>query len=411
MTRELCPLTDPRVLIGPREERAGRGYYLVKHTGTDRIFRIGDKEQFLLSHMNGQNSLTDIAALFRKRFGTEMTDRAWESLFRSLDARSLLVSENAPDAGAPAGPKRLFVTTKYGFLDFAIRLANPERMLRAVEPKLRFLFSPVFIAFALIAIVAMETWVVLHAGAMYRQINQYGWGHFIHVATYVYPIVVLSMILHEFAHALACRHFGGNVWDLGLLFRYLTFYPYTRLDDVMFFHNRWHRVWVFSAGMFSTLLFSIPFAFLWSMAQAEDMKAIFGILVFALSFSTFMNLVPFVQLDGYFILSTAVRMPDLRIDAYLFWKGLIRRIFRPDAGRPAYSRREAPICGVYGLVSIVVTLYVTVRAALYWRGMLLHWAGDVYSWVLAVAIMGVFAIPRLRRSKLANRPQIGVRVS
>jgi putative peptide zinc metalloprotease protein len=402
-------MIDPRVKIGPLEERAGKRYFLIKHDGTARVFRIGEKERFLLGYMDGSNDIEHIGQLYESKFRNRMTPAAWQQLFTLLAQKSLLASNGFQTMEKPPRPKGRFSASRTGLFAWNIKLVNPEVLLAKIEPKLRFLFSPEAIVFGTLLIVASELWLAVHAHKIYSELSRVGVAHW-GVAAYVIPVFIVSAFIHEFSHALACQHFGGTVTDMGIVFRYLTFYPYTRLDDVMFFHSRLHRIYVFSAGMFSTLLLSAPFVVLWIAGSDPYLKAASGVIIFFLSLGTLINLIPFVQLDGYWILSSILRMPDLRQDSYIFWTSIVRRSFAKRGKRPSYSRREVAICLIYGALSAVVSLYATVAAGVRWHHLFARIAGNVYAWILVLIITGAFAAFRVKRSDTATRQGIGARV-
>ena len=55
-------------------------------------------------------------------------------------------------------------------------------------------------------------------------------------------------VLHEFGHALACKHFGGEVHEMG--FMLLVFSPclYCDVSDAWRFPSKWKRIAVSAAG-------------------------------------------------------------------------------------------------------------------------------------------------------------------
>jgi len=404
------PTVDPRVKVGPMEERAGRRYFLVKHAGTNRVFRIGEKEQFMLTCMNGTQDVDEIGRRYEARFLNRMTPASWEQLFALFRQRSLLIS-SSPAPVSDSLPSRRFTTSREGLFEWKVRLTNPQAMLAQIEPKLRFLFRPAVLVVGLLLIIASEAWVGLHIHLIYSQLANAGHGHWARIASYVIPFSIVGLVLHELSHAMACQHLGGTVNDMGIIFRYVSFYPYTRVDDVMFFHNRLDRIYVLSAGMFSTLLFSIPFVALWIAVSNPYAKAACGILIFSFGFGTLINLIPFVQLDGYWILTTLLRMPDLRQDSYIVWKSIGRRTLGTQTRWPSYTRRELTICLIYGALSAVVSLFVTVVATLRWHRLFAR-AGNAYAWILVLLLMTTFAVLKIRRSKSAPaRHGIGARVA
>ena len=75
--------------------------------------------------------------------------------------------------------------------------------------------------------------------------------------------VVMAKGLHELAHALTCRHFGGQCHELGVML--LVFLPclYCNVSDAWMFDSRWRRAAVDVAGMYVELVLAAACTFLW----------------------------------------------------------------------------------------------------------------------------------------------------
>ena len=81
-------------------------------------------------------------------------------------------------------------------------------------------------------------------------------------------------------------------------------------------------------------------------------------------FVLFLNVVPLLELDGYWILADWLRMPDLRPDALSF-------VRRTDVGQArgaasAFSRGELGLA-VYGIVGVAFTVFCLWSAWFFWR--------------------------------------------
>ena len=68
--RELAlPVLSGQIQIGPAEYIGGEVMHQAKHNGTGRYFRMGDREAFLLTHLDGRHTLDSIAEKYRSQFG------------------------------------------------------------------------------------------------------------------------------------------------------------------------------------------------------------------------------------------------------------------------------------------------------------------------------------------------------
>ena len=88
---------------------------------------------------------------------------------------------------------------------------------------------------------------------------------------------VFIKLIHELGHAFACRRFGGEVHELGVMFLVLVPTPYVDASTAWSFPNKWHRIFVGAAGMIVELFFASLCAFVW---VSVDPQSLLGRLTF-----------------------------------------------------------------------------------------------------------------------------------
>ena len=62
--------------------------------------------------------------------------------------------------------------------------------------------------------------------------------------------------MHELGHAFACRRFGGECHELGIMLLVLVPTPYVDASTAWAFPSKWQRVFVGAAGMIVELFFA-----------------------------------------------------------------------------------------------------------------------------------------------------------
>jgi putative peptide zinc metalloprotease protein len=380
---EARPKLRADIVFGPAETRQRKTTHYVNDRHTDQFYRIGEKEYFLLSRMDGQRTLGELAAAYQERFGRPLVPASWAGLFKLLDSRQMLDGKvdwaKLDELKADTARKRR-ESQRWYFHRF--RLVNPDPKLDWLLARARFIFRPVTIALALLTIVGVEAFVLLHARSITGEVWATRW------VWSVWPICMglwlVSAVLHETAHGLTCKYFGGRVTDMGVMWRYLWFYPYCKLDHTVLFHNRRHRIYVFAAGTFVNLLFLTPFALMWWLLPAHSLLHIISArLLIIFNISSFINLIPFVQLDGYFILAAALGMSDLRREAHAFLKKVVTNQGQWDE---EYTSREKLIYGAYGPLSFLMSLYVVIVMPVFWYALLTNRLGLGPATALAVLL-------------------------
>ena len=107
-------------------------------------------------------------------------------------------------------------------------------------------------SFALMIVVAFglfARWPEVTAYTLYVYV-EYG------MAAFVLTILTI-LALHEFAHGLACKHFGGEVREVGVLMVYYVFPAfYCNVTDIYRIGRRRERLWVIFAGIYWQMLIS-----------------------------------------------------------------------------------------------------------------------------------------------------------
>src|SRR5439155_23986335 len=108
----------------------------------------------------------------------------------------------------------------------------------------------------------------------------------------------------EFAHGLTCKHFGGEVRELGALLIYLQPALYCNVSDAWLFPEKRKRLWVGFAGAYFEMFLWACALLLWRVTDSETSLNFAALCVLATSgVKTLLNLNPLIKLDGYYLLS------------------------------------------------------------------------------------------------------------
>ena len=205
-------------------------------------------------------------------------------------------------------------------------------------------------------------------------------------------LVVITLVLHEFAHGLTCKRFGGSVHEMGIGWRYLSPFPYCKLDDVLLFQNRWHRVYAAFAGVFINLLMLVPFALLWYLTPEQQTLRIFcSYTLLSINVLSLLNLIPFIELDGYLIITYALNMTDLRKDAHALYLSRMKRLFIKSATPIRYAQRSSTYL-IYGAFSLLFTSVFIVYMIFYWFLLFSRWGATPTAGVLYLTAILVFLL-------------------
>jgi putative peptide zinc metalloprotease protein len=206
----------------------------------------------------------------------------------------------------------------------------------------------------------------------------------------LYLTFVFIKLIHELGHAFACRRFGGEVHELGLMFLVFVPTPYVDASTAWAFPSRWQRIFVGAAGMIVELFFACICAFIWLNTHNGDL--IRGIAYNAMLIASVSTLIfnanPLLRYDGYYILSDWLEIPNLRQKSVEYSLGLIKRhIFRiklpnplPPVGQRIWLLLYAVASGCYRIfvgvmIVVIVAFKVPVLGVLMAIGGVITWLG------------------------------------
>ncbi len=162
----------------------------------------------------------------------------------------------------------------------------------------------------------------------------------------LYLAIFFNHFLHEMAHALACKYYGGQVRTMGVMLLLFTPLPYVDLSSSWTFRNRWHRAWVSSAGMATDLFVGAVATIIWAYSPPGLVNELAYNLMFSTAVYTFIfNINPLMRFDGYYVLSDILGIANLHESAQQqftrWWK--TRILGQPDSADlgQVSSRRHA----------------------------------------------------------------------
>lgn len=357
------PRLRPDLIIVEQAYR-GEQTYIVKDPETHRYFRFKPLELLVMQQFDGERTPSEIAAALVAEglpfkastvaaFAQKL--RAMGLLVRSLRERSVLVLERQR-----AERHRRVRGTHYqgSLLRMRWSVGDPDRLFDRWLPRLRFLFTPTFVVlslvlFAVYFVALGATWPAVAHGVMALYDPSTYSLEFILV---FWGTAMATIAIHELGHGLTCKHFGGEVHEMGAMLIYFQPAFYCNVNDAWTFPRLRERLWVTAAGSWIQMVIAAIAAVVWVMVEP-------GTLVSQIAFSAVLiggitavlaNANPLIPLDGYYALSDYLEVPNLRQRAFTYLGWLVRRhILRLEVPEPAADDRETRIFVVYGTLSLV----------------------------------------------------------
>src|SRR5487761_1093302 len=177
-------------------------------------------------------------------------------------------------------------------------------------------------------------------------------------------IILLPVyLIHELAHAAVCDYYGGKPRELGTGFYYFAPFFYCDTSDGWRLGRR-ARIMISLAGPLSTVIAGSLLVFAGYFVNPGFGRNVLEVAAFFCLYGTLANISPFIETDGYYILSDLLNIPNLRDESF----GYIKRAFLRIIGRPvkrvrysASRRRILLIYSLIGLAWLVFFGYTTLR--------------------------------------------------
>jgi multidrug resistance efflux pump len=237
------------------------------------------------------------------------------------------------------------------------RAFDPDRLLDWLIGKVRFFFTPYFVIGAAVLFVWALVTVVTHSAAIMQDLSRL-WNF--QSLFFAWVTILFVVTLHEFAHGLTCKHFGGRVHEMGFMLIYFQPAFYCNISDAWLFPKKSQRLWVTAAGAYFELFVWSVATLVWIVVEPGTWVSGLALIVMATSaIKQFFNLNPLIKLDGYYLLSDLLDAPNLRQRAFAYLGDRVRRLIGGASGAVSMevSRRERAIFVAYGAMAFVFSYW------------------------------------------------------
>lgn len=405
---EARPRLKDEVKIVRRENR-GRVHYIVKEPREQKYFQFREVEVGLMRLMNGERTPAEIADAAGREPG--FTPPAGQVADFAQKLKRLGIVERTPAEQHLMAMERLRSErstrarrrTRGSILRLRFSLGDPDRLFDRVVDRVRWLWSPHFV------------WISVGLFAAYFVVTAIRWGDFWGGVAGLYTLrgfgvwdlvlfYVLMLVLgaiHELGHGLTTKALGGEVHEMGAMLLYFSPALYCNTNDAWTFERRSHRLWVSFAGPWVELLIAAAAAIVWATTDPATFinKFAFLTVLAAGLLSLFTNFNPLLPLDGYYVLSDWLEIPNLRRRSFEYMGWLAKRyLLGLRVAPPAATPRETRVFIIYGVSAFFYSLLVAVVSALWLVLVLGRFLGP---WVWALLLLMLLGTGRrlFRRSE------------
>ncbi len=302
-----------------RQRYQGRVYWVVKDPVGLQYFRFEEEEFAILQMLDGESSLEEIAERFEKDFPPQTLRVEELQNFIGMLHRSGLVLSDSAGQGVQLKKRRderkrqELIQNFSNILSFRMRGIDPERILNAIYPWVRWFFSvPATICACTLALCALSL-VIVQFDVFQSKLPSFQSFFAAQNWLIIAGVLACTKIIHEFGHGLSCKHFGGECHEMGIMLLVLTPCLYCNVSDSWMLPNRWHRAAIGAAGMYVEVVIASIATFIWWFSEPGFLNYLCLNIMFVSSVSTIVfNANPLLRYDGYYILSDILEIPNLR---------------------------------------------------------------------------------------------------
>jgi putative peptide zinc metalloprotease protein len=283
-------------LIGRFEDSGFKEPPYLARRGDGQVVQLAPLLYALADEIDGRRDTAQIAEALSHRVERQVTP----------DIVEMLLDEQLRRLGVVAG--RDGVTGEVRKVDPLLALkfktkVVPARLVRALTTVFRPLFLPPVVAAVLLAFVGLDVWLFGVHG-----ISQ-GLRHVLYQPALLLLLVggvVVATAFHEIGHATAVRYGGAEpgVMGVGVYIVWPAFY--TDITDA-YRLGKWGRLRADTGGMYFNAVFALATAAAYVVTGFEPLL----LLVLLQNFAIFQQALPFLRLDGYYIISDLTGVPDI----------------------------------------------------------------------------------------------------
>lgn len=402
-------------------------YNLRLKDGAD-FFSVSEKEYFIIQMLDGKHELSDMVRKFTEKYGT-ISPKSINRFINTLEKQKLLEPELDFAFGKKYEEEEVKISLLEKILSFEFSLPRVDKFVTAVYRKFKWMLTtPAAIVIALsLGAFFYELYhhhVTFHLGNVLRENAHNPW-----IIVDYYAIMLFTVVCHEFAHALTCKKYGGEVHRMGIMLYYFQVCAYADTSDAWLFKERYKRILTALNGpVFSMFLASLCLwlsymvtpvvagkvglihSWLWSAGSyigLHNANPVIGeILIMVMAANivvSVLNMIPWTEMDGYYILSDLTNSPNLRNMSMGYVLNFFRRLWKkpPYPVHPPNLKVKiaytifGSLCFLYGASAVALVLYFFI----FMHNIALH---SVFGIFLGVTI-GLFCLKGIFLRKIQKK--------
>jgi len=361
---ETFPCIHPRLVVREHEDRDGTVIMCVIPGGRPPCYFRFTRYQYLLASLfDGRRSYADVAEEYNRQTGANLTGEQVKGFadgmekvefwyHTPLERSEMLCHELMTTRHQHLKKKRDWGDlSSITFVEF-----DPDRYITWVYRHFSWVYSRAFLVWSAFMFLVMcfilgtqwhEVWN--DSLAFYDLLGK-GGSH----AVLFFGMFLSLGAVHETAHGLTCKHFGGSPHRMGAFTIYLVPAIFCDVSEVWVFGGRWERLATVVAGVLSEVVVASYATVVWWATPRGTLlhTASYYIILSGGIFCVLVNWNPLSKMDGYYLFSEFFRFHDIKGQSNALISAWVRKnIFRMPVTVPIFPYPKNIVYPIYGVLS------------------------------------------------------------
>lgn len=277
----------------------GKNKYIVFNSLSDETYEIGYKEYYILSLIDGNNTIDAISE--KCEFFTKSEISA---LIKEFEKLKMVTPNNKESAVIPRKKFNIF-KIKFKILAPNSFIKPESTFVSGIANFLTYVSIPVSVICFFMAFLCDK-------GIFAFKIGDLTWKTIL-----VYAIITdVFLAVHEFSHAIVARHYNLSVAEIGVMLYLFIPVAYTNINGLTVEKSKRKKLYSLAAGMLSNLFLATIFLLIATLIQTETLKTFFILCFYSNALIIFFNCLIFIKYDGYYIFQILLEETFLREKAF-----------------------------------------------------------------------------------------------
>lgn len=405
------PKRKDHIELAEIDGKGGEKSYMLRDPVSDRYLILGERDQYLWNLMDGKKSVKDLYLELAMEYGL-VAQSAVFSLIRILKDNGFLY-EKPVSVYQSIGDRLMKHKILYQVKKAAGFLLHARLTTKKADLLFTWLYNGFSAVFSKPAFYLMLGLLIINLGLTSYFVfikhetlllmPHVGAGS--HDVIYMMVIIYLSVLIHEIAHGLAVKHYERKVLRAGLMLMFGSPIAYVDTTDILM-KGRISRIGVSFAGpcingVIGAVLLIFALAFPESIHENLTLHAgLINSLLFVV------NLIPFTETDGHYIIQDWLIQPQLRKESLEFMRrGLWIKLIKLEK----WKKKEFGYL-IYGSISVIGICYLLAKGIHLWAHTGQHLLAEALEnprmvfeillfWIILVSLIAVFRAIARRKER------------